>query len=118
MNLVLILTSVLLNCAAQLMMKKGMTDMGTAEFSELLKILPQMLSSLWLWGAVFAYGISFILWLVVLAKTPVSVAFPFLSIGYAVVTVCGYFFFGEKISVLQICGLVAICAGVILISRS
>ena len=118
MNLFLILTSVLLNCVAQLMMKKGMSDIGTAGFSGLLKILPQILSSLWLWGAVFAYGVSFLLWLAVLAKAPVSIAFPFLSIGYVVVTVCGYFFFGERISVLQICGLVAICAGVILISRS
>lgn len=118
MRIILILSSVLLNCAAQILMKKGMACIEIGSVAELFSRLPQMLSSLWLWGAVFAYGMSFVLWLLVLAKTPVSVAFPFLSIGYVIVTVCGYFFFDERISVLQIFGLATICVGVILISRS
>ena len=98
-------------------MKKGMAGMEIGGVAELFGRFPHMLSNPWLWGAVLAYGMSFVLWLAVLSKTPVSVAFPFLSIGYVIVAVGGYLFFGERISAAQICGLCAICAGVVLISR-
>ena len=117
MSVALILVSVLLNSVAQILMKKGMSAFLLMDFSAMIRSVPLFLLNLWLWGAVLAYGMSFVLWLAVLSKTPVSVAFPFLSIGYVIVAVGGYFFFGERISAVQICGLCAICAGVFLVSR-
>ena len=117
MNVPLILLSVCLNCAAQLLMKKGMAKIGEESIGYLLKNLPLFFGNVWLWLAVGVYGLSFVLWLAVLSKTPVSVAFPFLSVGYVVVVVCGHFLFGEAVSPVQIAGLILICGGVVLISR-
>ena len=54
----------------------------------------------------------------VLSKVEVSFAYPFLSVGYVVAAVVGYYFFGEALSVIRIVGIVIICIGVYLISRS
>ena len=64
------------------------------------------------------YAISILLWMSVLSKAEVSFAYPFLSVGYVLSAVLGYVFFSESITVIRIAGIVVICIGVILISRS
>lgn len=117
--LLLILISVLLNCAAQVCMKSGMLAIGSiGGLNELLKALPAMLSCLPLWGGAVCYFLSIVLWLVVLSKVDVSYAYPFLSIGYILSAIAGYFLFSENITPLRIAGILVICAGVFFISRS
>lgn len=77
-----------------------------------------MVTNIWLWGAMICYALSILLWMAVLSKVEVSFAYPFLSIGYVVAAVVGYYFFGESLSVIRIVGIVIICIGVYLISRS
>lgn len=116
----IILLSVLLNCAAQLCMKKGMMSVGeiTGGMQGFLSMLPSMAANIYLWLSAGCYVISIALWLVVLSKVDVSYAYPFLSIGYVLSAVVGYFAFGEAVTPVRIIGIVVICAGVILISRS
>ena len=51
MNILLILISVLLNCAAQLCIRKGMLIVGEVGMSGMVQNLGAMISNLWLWGA-------------------------------------------------------------------
>lgn len=118
MNIVLILVSVLLNCAAQLCIRKGMLLVGEVGMSGLVQNLGSMLMNLWLWAAMFCYAVSILMWMVVLSKVEVSFAYPFLSIGYVVAAVVGYYFFGESLTLTRIMGIIVICIGVYLISRS
>lgn len=119
MNIILILVSVLLNCSAQIFMRKGMLSVGeVGNVGELLSAIPSMLINPFLWGAMFCYAISILLWMVVLSRVEVSYAYPFLSIGYVLSAVIGYLWFSENISPIRIAGIVVICIGVILISRS
>ena len=85
MNILLILISVLLNCAAQLCIRKGMLIVGEVGMSGMVQNLGAMISNLWLWGAMVCYAVSILMWMAVLSKVEVSFAYPFLSIGY----VCG-----------------------------
>jgi drug/metabolite transporter (DMT)-like permease len=66
---------------------------------------------------VIAYGSSFLLWLFILSRNPVSFAYP-ITIGLTLaVTVVGSFvILGEKISVFQIIGVVLMAAAVFLLS--
>ena len=64
------------------------------------------------------YAASVILWIVVLSKVEVSFAYPLLSIGYVVVALVGWRFFGESLSAIRFVGIVIICIGVYLISKS
>lgn len=118
MNIILILVSVLLNCTAQLCIRKGMLLVGETGMSNMITNLGAMVTNIWLWGAMICYALSILLWMAVLSKVEVSFAYPFLSVGYVVAAVVGYYFFGESLSVIRIVGIVIICIGVYLISRS
>ena len=118
MNIILILVSVLLNCTAQLCIRKGMLLVGETGMSNMITNIGAMITNLWLWGAMICYALSIFLWMAVLSKVEVSFAYPFLSVGYVVAAVVGYYFFGEAISVIRVVGIVIICIGVYLISRS
>jgi multidrug transporter EmrE-like cation transporter len=118
MNIVLILVSVLLNCAAQLCIRKGMLQVGEIGLDGLMTHLWTMVGNLWLWMAMICYAVSILLWMAVLSKVEVSFAYPFLSIGYVVAALVGYQFFGESLSLTRIAGILVICLGVFLISRS
>lgn len=117
-NIILILSSVLLNAMAQLLIRKGMLAIGTVDVNNFTQNIGTMVTNLWLWGAMLSYAVSILLWMSVLSKVEVSFAYPFLSIGYIFAAIVGYCFFNEDLSVTRIMGIVVICIGVILISRS
>ena len=120
MTLFLIIVSVVLNCAAQLCMKRGMMGIGeiTGGIQGFLLALPNMIANAYLWLSLVCYGISIVMWMVVLSKADVSYAYPFLSIGYILSAVVGYYAFGENVTLTRIAGIIVICIGVVLISRS
>ena len=117
-NIMLILASVLLNALAQLLIKKGMMAVGQFNLANFSQNIIPMLSNVWLWCAMISYAISILLWMSVLSKVEVSFAYPFLSVGYIVTAVAGYAFFNENLSLTRIVGIIVICIGVILISKS
>jgi drug/metabolite transporter (DMT)-like permease len=63
------------------------------------------------------YGSAAFLYIVALRKIPVSVAFPSVSLSYAIVAVLGHFLFGEPFGIKQIGGIVLIMGGVMLINQ-
>ena len=118
MNIILIISSVLLNCAAQLLIRKGMLQIGGMGLGQMLHSIGTLITNVWLWLAMICYAISILIWMNVLSKVEVSFAYPFLSIGYVISAVIGFFFFGENLSAIRIAGIIVICIGVVLISRS
>jgi multidrug transporter EmrE-like cation transporter len=118
MNLLLIIVSVLLNCSAQLLIRKGMIQVGEVSIASIFQTIIPMLSNFYLWIALLLYGISFLMWAAVLSRVEVSFAYPFLSIGYVVTTIVGYYYFHESLNITRIAGIMVICVGVYLISRS
>jgi multidrug transporter EmrE-like cation transporter len=118
---VLILAGVGLNAAAQLLLKIAtrplahLADFGlqTLRFS-----LASLGSSLPFWTGMICYGLSLCVWLAALSKAPVSTAYPMLSLGYIVVAAVSVLWLGETLSPAKVMGIVLICAGVVLVSRS
>jgi drug/metabolite transporter (DMT)-like permease len=64
------------------------------------------------------YGSAAFLYIVALRKIPVSVAFPSVSLSYAIVAVLGHFLFNEPFGLKQIGGIVLIMGGVLLINQA
>ena len=64
------------------------------------------------------YGSAAFLYMVALRKIPVSVAFPSVSLSYAIVAVFGHFLFGEPFGIKQIGGIALIMGGVMLINQT
>jgi multidrug transporter EmrE-like cation transporter len=116
----LILTGVLLNAAAQIVLKQGMRSIGTFAFTldNLIPIgLRVGLNPFVLLGIGF-YGISVVVWLLVLSRVDVSYAYPMLSFGYIVAALAGKILFGEPVDLTRWAGILTICVGVWLITRT
>ncbi len=115
-----ILTGVLLNAAAQLLLKAGVNAVGAITidratlFATALRVLTQwpVLAGLTL------YVVSVAVWIVGLSRVDVSIAYPMLSLGYVVNALAAWYLFGEIIGPLRVAGILLILAGVFLIARS
>lgn len=118
MAFLLILSSVFLNCLAQVFMRKGMLIVGQLNLAEFLDSLPQMLVNVWLWLALLCYTVSLIVWMIVLSKVEVSLAYPLSSVGYVITLFIGYIWMNEGIDFYKILGIFIIILGVIILSRS
>jgi multidrug transporter EmrE-like cation transporter len=116
----LILVGVLLNAIAQILLKKGMLSIGYFgfHFENFFPIIKKVTNNLYILSGLTSYVISVMIWLLVLARVEVSYAYPFLSVGYVVVTVMGYFIFQENLSWMRVVGIAVIIVGVLLLSRS
>jgi multidrug transporter EmrE-like cation transporter len=72
----------------------------------------------WFLAGMTCYALSIGVWLTVLGKTEVSLAYPLLSIGYIITAIIGYYFLGENVNLTRIAGIALICFGIVVISRS
>ena len=64
------------------------------------------------------YASAAFLYLMALRKLPVSIAFPSVSLSYAIVAVLGHFLFGEAFGIKQLGGIALIVGGVVLINQT
>ncbi len=119
-TLMLVLTGVSLNTAAQFLLKAGtraLGEFGSNGRSALGFFLAASTNFHVLFGLV-CYVASFGLWLAVLSRLEVSLAYPLLSIGYVLSAIAAYFLFGEPLTLFKISGIVLILAGVGLLAQS
>lgn len=116
----LILTGVLLNAAAQLLLKTGTTKVGHFEFSmdNLVPIGWQLATQPHILGGLCCYVLSVVVWIMALSRVPVSVAYPMLSIGYVVNAFAAWWLFGESLAAQKLIGIGFIVVGVWLVARS
>jgi multidrug transporter EmrE-like cation transporter len=116
----LILTGVLLNAGAQLLLKAGTNAVGHFEFSR-NNIVPvgwQLATEPHIMGGLSFYVISVVVWIMALSRVEVSIAYPMLSIGYVVNAMAAWWLFGEAVSVTRLAGIGVIIIGVYIVSRS
>jgi drug/metabolite transporter (DMT)-like permease len=78
----------------------------------------QLLSVPPLWYALFAYGLSVVVWLIGLSRVPVSQAYPLLSLGYVLNIGLAWWLLGEIPTAQRVAGIAVIVVGVILVTRS
>lgn len=108
-SLVLILTCVLLNAAAQLLLKAGT---NAAPLGWRLAFEPHLL------GGLVLYGVSVVLWIAALSRVPVSIAYPMVSLGYVVNAFAAWHLLGEALTPMRIAGTGVILLGVLMVARS
>ena len=120
MNMILILTGVMLNAAAQLLLKIGMRAIGHFELTtaNIWPIGLQIVTSLPIIGGIACYVVSILIWLVVLSRVEVSVAYPMVSLGYIVTALAAYFWLGEALEPMRIAGIAIIMVGVWMVAKT
>ncbi|GGX28679.1 MULTISPECIES: 4-amino-4-deoxy-L-arabinose transferase [Undibacterium] len=115
-----IISGILLNALAQLLLKKGTNAIGaihlTADnwFATGLQVATQLP----IIGGLSCYVISVVVWIIGLSRVDVSIAYPMLSIGYIVNAIGAWYFLGEVMSVQRLLAIGVIIIGVALLVKS
>ena len=119
-TLAYVLTGVLLNAVAQLALKSATQRLGvlTPEHGGLVDMGMRVVAQPAVWAGLLCYALSVGFWVVALSRTDVSVAYPFLSIGYVIAALVAWQFFGEALSAQRVAAIALICVGVVLLYRS
>ena len=104
-----ILAGVLLNAAAQLLLKAGTNAMP---LGLRLAVEPHIL------GGLACYAVSVVVWVIALSRVPVSIAYPMLSIGYVVNAIAAWWLLGEAVTPMRLAGIAIIVVGVFVVARS
>ena len=115
-----ILTGILLNAVAQLLLKAGTNAVGAIHLDSgnLLPTAIKLATQLPIIGGLSCYVISVVVWIIGLSRVDVTVAYPMLSLGYIINAVGAWYFLGEAVSLQRLLAIGVIIVGVVLLTRS
>ena len=116
-----IISGVILNACAQLLLKAGTNALGGAIhltmgnwFQTFIKVVTQLP----ILGGLACYAISLVVWIIGLSRTDVTIAYPMLSLGYVVSAFGAWMFLGEAVSPQRLAAIGVIVVGVVLLART
>jgi len=114
MKYVLLLLSMTMAVTGQLLFKRGLSS------ATLVPTIGSVLQTIFIptvFLGFFIYGMSSIVWLFVLQKLPLSVAYPSLALTYVIVVMASFVLFKEPLTVDKIVGVLLISIGVFFINK-
>jgi drug/metabolite transporter (DMT)-like permease len=122
MLIVLILFSVTLAAVAQLALKHGMNlvndELAPRTFSLNGPSLREVVGQPFVWSGLFLFGLSALVWLVVLSRASLSFAYPFAALTYVLILLFDQFVLDETVPPLRWAGVAFIGVGIILVSQT
>jgi drug/metabolite transporter (DMT)-like permease len=116
-KLLLILVSIN-TIASQLLVKKGVTELGGINaLADLPRFIPMAIFSPWIVLSVFLQIIGYLMWFLIVTREKLGVAVAFSGASFYILMAIGaWFFFGETPSATQCVGIGLIFLGVICIA--
>lgn len=116
----LILFTVTLTACAQLALKLAV---GNPKMEQALQLgifdgITAALFSPLIWLGLTIYVVSVAMWLWVLSKVDLSVAYPFVGISFLVTMAFGSFVLNENVTMVRVAGTLLIGVGCVLVGRS
>ncbi len=112
----LIFSSIGLAAIGQIVLKIGMAKNG--EISLAFGPLFRAFSNPFVLGGLFLYGVSLIIWLVVLSRENLSFAYPMVAFSYVLTTILAKVILKEDVSLFRWFGLSLILTGIICVAKS
>ncbi|MGB9107265.1 MAG: EamA family transporter [Telluria sp.] len=116
-----IISGVLLNACAQVLLKAGTNALGGAihlTMSNAFETFVRVASQLPILAGLACYALSLVVWIMGLSRTDVTIAYPMLSLGYVVAAAGAWLFLGEAVSPQRMLAIGVIMIGVVLLARS
>jgi drug/metabolite transporter (DMT)-like permease len=116
----LILLSVALAASAQLTLKHGMNQVTEASGTATLSggSLKAIVTNPFVVGGLLIFGLSAVVWLMVLSRASLSFAYPFASLTYVLIVLADKLVLHEEIPVLRWAGVFAIMTGIVLVAQT
>ncbi|MEO1046154.1 MAG: EamA family transporter [Pseudomonadota bacterium] len=119
-QLIAILVAVSLSAIAQYALKLGSASLNSAGGLDHrpMATLTNAALSPGIWLGLTIYAVSVLLWIWVLSKTDLSVAYPFVGISFILTMIIGAVLLSEDVSPMRIGGTILIAAGCIMVART
>lgn len=109
---IILLLNIVLLVAGQTIWKIGLEKVGGLNAGNWLQV---MFSPLIMLGIVI-YGVATVLWLYVLSRLPISIAYPLQSFAFVLALIIAFLFFKESIPMNRWVGTAIILAGITVLS--
>ena len=117
-DFILLFFNVLLTVIGQILFKHGMNTVGRVNsIRDVLEKLTQAFLNPYILSGIAIYGFTTLVWLVILSRVKLSIAYPLLSSGYVLSILFSWLLFKESIPKIRIIGAVIICIGVYLVAQ-
>jgi len=97
---------------------KSVGDLSTKGFREMIEVAFRAMTSPKLIIGTILQAVYFGLWLAVLSWEDLSVALPMQAMNYIIVALLSQWYLGESVTLMRWSGIVIICIGVGLVTRS
>lgn len=117
-TILVILLSVVLNAAAQLLIRVSVRDGIELSASDAVRDLLALALQPTLVVATSCFVLSLVSWIYVLSRAETSFAYPFLSLGFVLVAVIGHFFLNEPVPPQRVAALLLIMSGMVVLAHS
>ena len=119
--IVLLIIAPVMGTIGQTLLKLGMLRVGKirlSTFDQIVKTIIQMIVVPEVLLAIPLYVAGFFLWLVILTKVDLSVAYPFLSLSYILIFLSSWLILGEEIVPIRWIGLGFVSIGLLFVGFS
>lgn len=118
---VLVFVAVVISVLGQLSLKVGMNQVGIIDAGSLVRPMETLMlvfSTPLVWLGLSCYGVSALLWLVILSRLDLSYAYLMLASMYVLIPLVSWLFLGERIPPMRWVGMVVVVLGVVIVARS
>ncbi len=117
-DFLLLFFNVLLTVIGQILFKQGMTMVGRINgLRDASAKLIQAFLNPYVLSGIAIYGFTTLVWLVILSRVKLSIAYPMLSSGYVLSILFSWMLFKESVPKIRILGALIICVGVYLVAQ-
>jgi drug/metabolite transporter (DMT)-like permease len=110
LNLLSLVGFALLLAVGQFLFKRSALAIAGQDATASLATLATLPS---FYAAILLYGGSTVLWVWILTRVPLSLAYPFVAVAMIVVPAMGWYFFGERLNLAYWLGAALIIAGML-----
>jgi len=111
-----IVASVLCSSFAHFSLKLGALRLNAG--GGLVNMIVRLSTNGWLILGAALHAIALTLWVIGLKRVELSVAYPFIALGFALVSLLSWAFLGETFDTARLVGILLIATGVMVIARA
>ena len=108
-----------MSSTAHIFLKKGMMThaLNTIKSDGIVDLIWTVGTNPWIIGGMFLHVSALIVWLWALSKVDISFAYPFLALGYVLVSAMAWIWLGEELKLMRILGMGIIIAGILVLAK-
>ena len=119
-NIIIILLSISISSTGHIFLKKGMMThaLNAVKSDSIFGLVWTVGTNPWIIGGVFLQILALVAWLWALSKVEISFAYPFLALGYVLVSAMAWLWLGEELNPMKIAGMGIIIIGILVLAKA